>query len=186
MAQEKASPGSSPAEVVARVNDTLISNMREAEALQFQGRFDRLAQVFGEAFHFGFMSRVAVGGYWRDLKTVQKESLAEAFARMSIATYAARFDGYSGETFEIGESIEQPRGAMLVRNRLIRPDDEPVSIDYLLRQFDGRWRIVDVFLDGAISEIATKRSEYNSILKNNGFEGLLARIETKTAEHADN
>lgn len=186
MAQEETSPVSSPAEVVAQVNETLISTMRDAGDLQFQGRFDRLAQVFGEAFHFGFMSRVATGGYWRDLEATQKDSLAEAFARMSIATYAARFDGYSGETFEIGESLEQPRGAVLVRNRLIRVGEEPVSIDYLLRQFDGHWRIVDVFLDGTISEIATKRSEYNSILKRNGFEGLLARIETKTAEQADN
>ncbi len=180
LAQQEAAP----AAVVIEVNEALIGAMREAEALAFQGRYDRLAPVFMTAFHFPFMARVAAGRHWRDLGSEQKDLLADAFARMSVTTYAARFDGYTGQSFEVGETIEQPRGRMLVRNRLISGAGEAVAIDYLLRDFDGRWRIVDVFLDGTISEIATKRSEYNSILKRTGFDDLLARISSKTAELA--
>jgi phospholipid transport system substrate-binding protein len=170
--------------VVAQVNEALIGAMQEAEALAFQGRYDRLAPVFMAAFHFPFMTRVAAGRHWRDMEPEQKDLLAAAFARMSVTTYAARFDGYTGQSFEIGETIEQPRGKVLVRNRLINGGGEAVAIDYLLRDFDGQWRIIDVFLDGTISEIATKRSEYNSILKRTGFDDLLARILSKTAELA--
>ena len=85
-----------------------------------------------------------------------------------------------------GEAIEQPRGRVLVRNRLVTGDGEAISIDYLLGEFDGHWRIVDVFLDGTISEIATKRSEYGGILKRDGLDGLLTRITEKTAELAAN
>lgn len=173
-----------PTAVVARVNETLIGAMREAEALAFQGRYDRLAPVFEAAFHFPVMARGAAGRHWRDFEPDEKERLAEAFAHMSVATYAARFDGYGGERFEVGEAIEQPRGRVLVRNRLITGAGEAISIDYLLGDFDGRWRIVDVFLEGTISEIATKRSEYGGILKRDGFDGLLARIAEKTAELA--
>lgn len=173
-----------PAEVVARVNEALLSVMREAGDLGYPGRYARLQPVFGEAFYFPFMSRVAAGRYWGDLDSAQRDRLAEAFGDMSVATFAARFDGFSGESFEIGETLEQPRGAVLVRNRLVRNGQPPVSIDYLLRRFDGRWRIIDVFLDGTISEIATKRSEYGAILKNDGFEGLLARIAEKSADLA--
>ncbi len=187
LAQQDAVPEAAPAAagaVVARVNEALIGAMREAEALAFQGRYDRLAPVFMAAFHFPFMARVAAGRHWRDLEPAQKDLLAVAFARMSVTTYAARFDGYTGQSFELGETIEQPRGRVLVRNRLIKGGGEAVAIDYLLRDFDGRWRIIDVFLDGTISEIATKRSEYNSILKRDGFDGLLARISQKTADLA--
>lgn len=173
-----------PEAVVAQVNESLLGAMQEAEALAFQGRYDRLDPVFRTAFHFPFMARVAAGSHWRDLDAAQKEQLADAFAHMSVTTYAARFDGYSGQSFEVGETIEQPRGGALVRNRLFKSDSEAVSIDYLLRDFDGRWRIIDVFLDGSISEIATKRSEYTSILERDGFDGLLARIASKTAELA--
>ncbi len=184
LAQEDGVPEASPGAVVARVNEALIGAMREAEALAFQGRYDRLAPVFAAAFHFPFMARVAAGRYWRDLEPEQRNRLADAFAHMSVTTYAARFDGYAGQSFEVGETIEQPRGRVLVRNRLVNGRGEAVEIDYLLRDFDGRWRIIDVFLYGTISEIATKRSEYNSILKRDGFDGLLARISEKTAELA--
>jgi phospholipid transport system substrate-binding protein len=71
-----------------------------------------------------------------------------------------------------------------VRNRLFQSDGKGVSIDYLLRNFEGRWRIIDIFLKGVISEIATKRSEYGSILAREGIDELFARLEAKVAELA--
>jgi phospholipid transport system substrate-binding protein len=186
LAQEDNVPAAPPAAVVERVDETLIGAMQEAETLGFQGRYDRLAPVFMPAFHFPFMARVAAGRYWKDLDPEQQKQLAEAFGRMSVTNFAARFDGYDGQRFEVGESIEQPRGGVLVRNRLIDGTGKGVSIDYLLRDFDGRWRIIDVFLEGAISEIATKRSEYTAILGEDGIDGLLAKISDKTAELAGN
>ena len=184
LAQQEDLLQAEPTAVVEAVNEALTGAMREADALAFQGRYDRLAPVFMTAFHFPFMARVAAGRHWRDLNSEQKGRLANAFAGMSVTTYAARFDGFNGQSFAVGETIEQPRGGALVRNRLTKSSGESVAIDYLLRNFDGRWRIVDAFLDGTISEIATKRSEYNSILKQDGFDGLLARISAKTAELA--
>jgi len=183
-AQQNGLAEGDPTAVVAQVNEALIGAMREADALAFQGRYDRLDPVFRAAFHFPVMARVAAGRHWRDFEPEEKDRLATAFAHMSVATYAARFDGYGGQSFEVGEAIEQPRGRVLVRNRLITGKGDAVSIDYLLGDFDGRWRIVDVFLDGTISEIATKRSEYSGILKRDGIDGLLARISEKSAELA--
>jgi phospholipid transport system substrate-binding protein len=185
-AQQDAVPEAPPAAVVEQVDEALIGAMQEAETLGFQGRYDRLAAVFMPAFNFPFMARVAAGRYWKDLDPEQQKRLAEAFARMSVTNFAARFDGYDGQRFEVGESIEQPRGGVLVRNRLIDGTGKGVSIDYLLRDFDGRWRIIDVFLEGAISEIATKRSEYTAILGADGIDGLLTKISEKTAQLAGN
>jgi len=177
-------PAAPPAAVVAAVDEALLGALRDAETLGFQGRYDRLDPVFRAAFQFPLMARVAAGRFWSDLDRAQKERLVEAFARMSVTTFAARFDGYDGQRFEVGDTIDQPRGRMLVRNRLIDGAGQAVSIDFLLREFDGRWRIIDVFLDGAISEIATKRAEYSAILAKDGIDGLLAKIADKTAEMA--
>ena len=173
-----------PAAVVARVNATLLGVMREAKDLGYDGRYNRIAEVFGESFEFPFMARVVAGRFWDDLTDKDKLRYVEAFEHMSIATYAARFDGYSGQDFEVGEALDHPRGSVLVRNLLVRPKDEPVAIDYLLRDFDGSWRIVDIYLAGGISEIATKRSEYGSVLKRQGIEALLSSIEEKAADLA--
>ena len=38
---------------------------------------------------------------------------------------------------------------------------------------------MDIFLKGSISELATKRSEYNMTVKREGFEGLVSKINAK-------
>ncbi len=71
---------------------------------------------------------------------------------------------------------------MLVENAIIQSSGERVGIDYLLRPVDGEWRIFDIYLDSRYSELATRRSEYVSILDGEGFEGLMRTLEDKIAE----
>ncbi|MFC7541974.1 ABC transporter substrate-binding protein [Siccirubricoccus deserti] len=111
----------------------------------------------------------------------QQQALATAFADWSIATYADRFDGYSGERFEtLGES-PLANGDRLVRTRLVRPNDAPVQLNYLLRQAGGGWRIVDIYLTGTISELASRRAEFTAILRDGGPAKLLAELRQRTA-----
>lgn len=175
---------SSPSDVVARLNETVLSVMQDAKPLGFQGRFDRLAPELLGAFNFQVMASIAVGKYWSELDTAQRRRLIDVFGRTSIATYAERFDGYSGERFEVVEETPGPRDSVLVRNKLVKTADDSVEINYLLRQYDGRWRVVDVFLDAKYSEMALKRSEYTSVISNQGFDILIQSLEDKLEQMA--
>ena len=177
-----ASAQDGPTAVVQQLNDTLLGVMQEAESLGFAGRYERLEPVLGEVFAFPTMARVAAGSHWRGLTEDQQERLADAFARFSIATYANRFDGFSGERFEIGSQEEAARGSTIVESRIVTGSGERVALNYLLRRNTGTWRIFDVYLDGSISELATRRSEYTSILDDQGFEGLITRLEGRIAD----
>ncbi len=170
-----------PSDIVGRLNAVLMEVMQQADALGFSGRYDRLAPVLSEAFNFPLMARISVGRHWRKLEDSDRDRLVDAFGRMSIATFAARFDGYSGERFEVLGEKPAPRKAILVRNRLIKSDGEAVEINYLLKTAEGRWRVVDVFLDAKYSELAMKRSEYGSVIKNAGFDELIRRLNEKIA-----
>lgn len=176
--------GDSPRAIVERLNDTFLGVMREAEALGYQGRFDRLAPVLSEAFDFPLMARASLGRHWKDLDQAQRDRMIELFARSSVATFATRFNGFSGERFEVLGESEAPRKSILVRNRLVKSGGEAVEINYLLRRRKERWRVVDIFLDAKYSELAMKRSEYSSVVQNEGFDGLIARLEAKLAELA--
>jgi len=169
----------SPSAVVEGIDEALIAVMREAEALGYAGRVERLTPVMNESFDFPFMAAVSVGRHWRELEDAQRKRLVDTFGRMSVATFAARFDGFSGERFEVEGEEPGPRGAVLVRNDLIKSDGETVPINYLLRQRDGAWRVVDVFLDAKYSELALKRSEYSAVIENDGFDALLASLEDR-------
>ncbi len=174
-----------PRDIVGRLNAVLLEVMQQADELGFSGRYDRLAPVLSEAFDFALMARVSVGRHWRKLENSDRDRLVDAFGRMSIATFAARFDGYSGERFEVLGAKPAPRKAVLVRNRLIKSDGETVAINYLLKAAEGRWRVVDVFLDAKYSELAMKRSEYGSVIKNAGFYELIRRLDEKIADLAE-
>ena len=174
----------SPRVVAERLDAALLEAMRNAEALGYEGRYELLAPVLEQSFDFPFMARVSIGRYWRKMDEAQRAKLVEAFARLSIATFAARFNGYGGETFQILGEEEQPRGAILVVNHLVKTDGEAVPINYLMRENKGRWRVVDVFLDAKYSELAIKRAEYTAVYKRDGFDRLIEIMETKIANFA--
>ena len=169
--------GETPAETVQTVNDALLHVMKNAEALGFQGRQAYLTPVLTETFDLPAMARLAAGRYWDRFDNDEKRNLVTYFTDLSISTFAARFDGYSGETWQIEGTSEAPRGGTIVENRLITGRGEIFAINYLMRQTEsGDWRIIDVYLDGNISELALRRSEFNSVLRNGGVDHLLDQI----------
>lgn len=68
---------------------------------------------------------------------------------------------------------------MRVTTRLIRRDREPVRLDYVMRETDGVARVVDVYAQGSISELARRRSEFTAVLSREGADGLIARLNEK-------
>jgi phospholipid transport system substrate-binding protein len=130
-------------DLIAKLNTVFIDVMQNAKALGYQGRYEKLEPVLVEAYDFAEMTRVTTGRYWRKFTDDQKQQVVEAFHDLSIATYAARFDGFGGERFEIlGEA--GAAGNLRVNNQIVVASGRPVRIDYLLRQDNGQWRIVDV------------------------------------------
>lgn len=167
--------------VVSRLHDTLLAVMKSAAELKYAGRAEKLGPVVTEVFNLPVMARVSIGPSWKDLTEDQQRRFADVFSRMTVATYANRFDGWSGESFEtLPEALPQ-QGGFMVQTRLNRTDGQPpVALNYLVRaERDGSYRIVDVYLTGTISELATRRSEYATILKRDGVEKLIEGLEAR-------
>jgi len=68
----------------------------------------------------------------------------------------------------------------MVRSQIIKASGEPAKVDYMMCRSGEGWLISDIYLDGAISEVATRRSEFAAILKNDGIDGLIAALNRKT------
>lgn len=171
---------------VERLNTALLDVMQNAEALGYEGRVERLAPQLEDVFDFATMARITLGRHWRDLKPPQQEAFTEAFTDFSVAVFADRFDGFSGERFEILGEQPARRGAVLVRNQIVKSDGEAVPINYLARPGKGgeSWQLVDILLDAKYSELATRRSEYSGIVRNQGIDALIAALKDKTAGYA--
>jgi phospholipid transport system substrate-binding protein len=166
-------------DLIAKLNTVFIDVMKNAKTLGYEGRYKKLEPALAEAYDFPEMTRVTTGRHWRDLSDDQKQQLVAAFHDLSIATYAARFDGFGGERFEILGEEPAPADAVRVNNQIVPGGGEPIRIDYLLRQTEGRWRIIDVYLKSSVSELAVRRAEFTDTLAKSGFEGLIADLKAQ-------
>jgi phospholipid transport system substrate-binding protein len=124
------------------------------------------------------MARLSIGSSWAGLSESQRQQITESFGRYISAIYADRFDSYAGQKLEV--TGEQPASSgVMVRSQIIKASGEPVKVDYMIRRSGESWLISDIYLDGAISEVATRRSEFSAILKNEGINGLIAALNRK-------
>ena len=173
-----------PTAPVERLNTVLLDVMQNADALGFEGRFDRLEPILTEAFAFDQMARLILGpDDFSALSVDDRAAYVDAFTRMSIATFAARFNRYGGQQIQVGQQREIRPGQVLVETVLQAPGRDPVSLDYVVREIDDSWRILDVFLDRRVSEVARQRADFTAVYRREGLTGLLAEIEASIARH---
>lgn len=175
-----------PTAPVERLHQALLYVMRNAAQLGYEGRLRSLAPVLAEVYAYPDMARIAAGSFWKTFSEAEKRQLVDAFAAMSAATYAARFDEFGGTAFEIVGVREAPPPVpgRLVETRIVPGDGAPVTLNYLARQTPGGWRIHDVYYRGAISELASTRSQFLATLRRSGHQGLIESLRRKAAAQA--
>jgi phospholipid transport system substrate-binding protein len=165
-------------DTVKGLYDTLLNTMKNGHILGQSGRFVQLEPVIRRSFDIAAMARLSVGSSWGGLSDAQRQQMTESYGRYISAIYAERFDSYGGQKLQVID--EQPGGAgVMVRSQIIKANGEPVRVDYSMRRSGETWLIADIYLDGAISEVATRRSEFAAILKSQGIDGLITALNRK-------
>ena len=178
-----ASAADTAVKVVEAFHSELLIVMKQAKKLGYTGRYQRLAPTVTASYDFPYISKVAVGRYWRSFTAKQKSQFIEIFSKLSIATYANRFDGYAGERFKTISAEELKRGQRLVKTVLIKVNGEEIELDYILHQNNDQWRIINVIAEG-VSDLSLKRADYTSYLKKHSFDALLEKLNEKIKEYA--
>jgi phospholipid transport system substrate-binding protein len=168
----------SSGDTVQGLYDALLTTMKNGRTLGQSGRFTQLAPVIRGSFDIATMTRLAVGPSWGGLSEAQRQQATESFGRYICAVYADRFDSYDGQRLEVTGEQPAPSGVM-VRSQIIKANGEPVKVDYMMRRNGGDWLIADIYLDSAISEVATRRSEFAAVLRADGIDGLIAALNRK-------
>jgi phospholipid transport system substrate-binding protein len=165
-------------DTVQGLYDALLSTMKNGRTLGQSGRFTQLAPVIRRTFDVASMARLSIGPSWTGLSDAQRQQAIESFGRYISAIYADRFDSYNGQRLEVTGEQPAPSGVM-VHSQIIKANGEPVKVDYMMRRNGDSWLISDIYLDGAISEVATRRSEFSTIIRNDGIDGLIAALNRK-------
>jgi phospholipid transport system substrate-binding protein len=184
-AAASAPPASEAPAVPQALCDLLVRVMKQGPTLGFAGRVKILEPALSRQFDLPLTTRLVVGPPWRSLSADQQQALVAAFSDYSTAVYASRFKEYSGERFVVDPATDKlATGDVIVHTKLLPQSGDPVQLDYLLRAETDGWRIIDVLLNGTISEMAQRRSEFSSALRDGGATALIDLLRQKTAQLA--
>ncbi len=171
------------ADVVAELQDSLITIMKEGDALGYQGRYDAIAPVVDRTHDLNAIARLVVGRRWKGLAAAQRAAFLRTFRDLSIATYAARFKDYDGERFDVlSEKPLRKDSRAIVTGRFVKADGERLTFSYMVHRVNRRWTILNISVNG-VSDVALKRAEYGGILRREGFPALLRRLQDRIQDN---
>jgi len=166
------------ADVIKKFNAALMDSMKSGKELGYSGRYKLLEPVVKDSFALQYMASVTVGQYWKKLDEKDRRLLVDTYTEWTIATYAARFNEYSGERFEVGSTSPINSDNVTVTSKLYAKKER--DFYYRLRRIEGKWRIVDIQVSG-VSQLALTRSQFVSVLHDEGFNALISMLKKKIA-----
>ena len=171
-----------PAAPISLLNQALIQVMRAGSAgTPFPQRYNALAPVIDQVFDLQTILQTSVGLRWEQLPAEQQAELAQVFRAFTICSWAANFDSYDGQQFEILPEQRSVGADQVVATRLVR-GSKFTRLDYLMRQGPAGWKAVDVLLDGSISRVAVQRSDFRSLMSSGNAEPLIRSLQQKVAQ----
>ena len=164
---------------IAKLNDTLLAVLKNAETLGFQGRLEKLKPAVADAFDLPFMAEKSIGRYWKPLSDADKARWVALFQDYTAATYAGNFDHFGNQRFEISGEEPSQNDTTVVHTVLVDPGSENTALDYRLHQTPKGPKVIDIYLKGTVSQLALQRSDFTSVLERGGLDGLTTTIRSK-------
>jgi len=172
-----------PTATIKQFNDALLGAMKSGGRADFGQRFQALAPAIDQAFDLPDVLAVSVGSSWASLPADQQGRLLDAFRRYTVASYAASFDSYSGQRFTVlPDTRDLGAGRVVVQSRLQPASGDATELDYVMKQTQTGWKVVDVLAAGSISRVAVQRSDFRHLLASGGGNALVASLQRKISD----
>lgn len=170
---------------ISRLAEDAIRELTD-ETVPRDVRIRNFRVLFNERFAVGPIARFVLGRSWRRASTEQKREFVSLFEDLMVVSYVDKFARYSGEPLKIDRAIQEEEGEnrFIVYTSLVRPgssDKKPVEILWRLGFREGAFKVLDVLIEGASMGL-TYRKEFESIIRNEGIDGLLVQLRIKTEQ----
>jgi phospholipid transport system substrate-binding protein len=130
------------------------------------------------------MTALAVGPNWRKATPEQKKRLSEEFRTLLVRTYASSLSAFGDQKLEFRPLNLKPDDTdVTVQVRVLKSGAQPVSVEYDMEKTPDGWKCYDVRVAG-ISLVVNYRTEFASIVRDKGIDGLIAALENKNRARA--
>ena len=142
----------------------IILNAYLNENISNEERFLMIEQTINENFAGTGIAKFIAGNAWTKASKETKKNYVKSFKRHLALNIASMMQGYSDQKYELSSSKIDKNKVILV-NMEIFSDTGSVVVTWRLKEAKNRLFIIDLLV-ADISLVVTKRSEFNSMLKN--------------------
>lgn len=158
----------------------VLDAVKQAKGAGAEARAQRIQPVVQQGFNLQVMAQFAIGEPWTKMSPADHAALEAALARYTAARYAHEFDSYSGQQCVTDEAVVTRGPDKLVKSKIVdKGDASPVN--YRLREYGGGWKVIDIYYNG-VSQLATQRADFASVVRTSGAPGLIAKLNELTSK----
>ncbi len=173
---ESESPSLNPIDTINELHEGLIKVSKKE-----MDDYKKFMPIINNTYDIQKMLNMILGSAWKNSNMDEKKKISLAFAEYITKNYLKRFIKINDVKFKIEEKKSIKNKFVMIKTTLIPNNNDTVSINYLLSNKNGKWKIFDVLLAGSVSEIATKKSEFSSFLKDGKTNNLIDALNKKNS-----
>ncbi len=134
-------------------------------------------------FDFAYMTQQTVNdNAWNRATPEEKSELVAEYRLLMAHTFATTLALYDKQSVTI-ESFQTAQNSqnVMVKGKLIDPEDGPGALNFRLEQTNDGWKIYDIELAG-IDLIRTYRADFQAALRTGGVKKLINQLHRKTGK----
>lgn len=183
-----ANPSSSPRDVVQGAVTRVLAVVTEQGDTERATRSDdadqrraELRRIAGEVFDFDEMARRSLSRHWATRSQAEQAEFTQHFTALLARTYLQRIESYAGERIRYPNEVIDGRYATVRSRILSQRTGRESTLDYRLRQADGRWKVFDIAVDG-VSFVSTYRAAFDRVIQSSSYATLIDRMRKRGIE----
>lgn len=159
---------------------SIVSDMEMKKPNNEGKRRAALDRTIGTIFDYDEMARLSLGTHWRERTPAERQEFVRLFKTLLEKSYADKIESYNNEKIAyLKESLDGDNAE--VKSKIVTAKREEFTLDYRLKKEGGKWRVYDVVIEG-VSLVANYRSQFNRIVRSQGYGALVKKLKDKSAE----
>jgi phospholipid transport system substrate-binding protein len=140
----------------------------------------KLDTLFDQILDYDTLARDSLADEWDKRSPEERAEFQRLLTGLVRESYRKNLKRTVDYTIEFKGESKVQSGVLVqtVAKNRGKTREEPVSIDYVLHQVGGVWRIADIVTDGS-SLVQNYRNQFRRILRKQGFPELLRKMKSK-------
>ena len=143
----------------------IILNAYQNENLPNENRFLMVEQTINNNFAGAGIAKFVSGKAWDSANSDTKKKYIKHFKRHLALNIASMMQGYSNQKYTLINSKYDEKNQITLIDMVIESDTNSIQVTWRIKKSKNRYFVIDLLV-ADISLVVTKRSEFNSMLKN--------------------